>query len=73
MEIELWRCEPKVMCSALACTAKAVTRVRYLDEQGRFIRRVELCDEHLAKALAAGGAKVHDRRDLVPPTATKER
>ena len=66
MEIELWWCQYKATCSALACTAKAVTRVRYLDEQGRFIRQVELCDEHLTKTLAVGGAKVHDRRHVEP-------
>ena len=62
MEIELWRCETKATCRAHGCAARADTLVRYLDEQGRFIRQVELCDEHLAKARAAGGCKVHDRR-----------
>jgi hypothetical protein len=66
MEIELWRCEYEVKCNTQGCVVKAVTLVRHLDEQGRFIRQFELCKEHVKRTLAAGGAKVHDRRYAVP-------
>jgi hypothetical protein len=57
MEIEIWRCEYKAPCSAAAADAL----IRHVDEQGRFIRKDELCGEHLKQALASGGARVHDR------------
>jgi 20S proteasome alpha/beta subunit len=44
MEIELWRCEYEVKCSAHGCTVMAVTLLRHLYEQGRFIRQRELCE-----------------------------
>jgi len=54
----------EVARNARGCTVKAVVLMRHLDEQGRFIRQDEFCDEHVIKTLAADGAKVHDQRPI---------
>jgi len=66
MEIELSRCKYPTRCHSRGCKARADTLVWHIDERGRFIRQVELCDEHVKWTLVAGGAKVHDRLDAVP-------
>jgi hypothetical protein len=63
MKIELWRCEYPAPCSARGCKARADTLVKHVDEQGRLISQVELCDEHVKKTIIGWeNLKVHDRR-----------
>ena len=46
-EIELLRCDYAARCARARCRPyRATTIVRYVDNQGRPLRQIEVCDEH---------------------------
>jgi len=59
--IEIWRCYYFARCRASRCREQVTVIARYLDEQGRPLRQVELCERH-AGELAKGEAAMREMR-----------
>jgi hypothetical protein len=65
-EIELLRCGYAARCVRAGCRQyRATTIVRYVDNQGRPLRQIEVCDEHadlIIRRKHRDGAAVRDLR-----------
>ena len=60
-QVEVWPCGHVDKCSVPWCRQGAAKILRYLDSQGRFYRRREVCERHAREFCA--GTKVIDRTD----------
>jgi hypothetical protein len=60
-QVEVWPCGHVANCSVPWCRQGAAKILRYLDSQGRFYRRREVCERHAREFCA--GTKVIERTD----------
>jgi hypothetical protein len=44
--VHILRCRYVAHCGARGCLSRATTIARKMDAAGRFVRQIELCDEH---------------------------
>jgi hypothetical protein len=65
-EIELLHCEYAARCARVGCRRyRATVIVRYLDNQGRALRQLEVCEQHADLTIRREelrGLKVRDLR-----------
>jgi hypothetical protein len=62
-EVELLRCDYAAHCSRAGCRQyRATTIVRYVDNQGRPLKQLEVCDDHANLIIRREQRGVRDLR-----------
>ena len=64
--VQIYRCEYVSQCKAPRCPERATLVAEKVDNAGRHVRQIELCDRHAQIVIArerARGLEILDRRD----------
>jgi len=64
--VQIYRCGYVSQCKAPRCRERATLVAEKVDNAGRHVRQIELCDRHTQVVIArerARGIEIQDRRD----------